>query len=110
MLLSEIVLPASEKIQLIAVVSQLKRAINLGTEKKDWTLDEFLEYLKKNNVIIDKTDLFDLIKVPPLSNIIKNVSTDKVDFNTDFSSTQSSTEDPEDVVSDMAHRAAKKVD
>ena len=42
--------------------------------------DEFLRYLSKFGLNIGKSDLFDIVKKEPLSNIIQNVNKDQVTF------------------------------
>ena len=67
-------------VKLIAVVGQLKNSIDAGTEKPDWTVDEFLSYLKSSDVILDKADLYDMIKNPPMNQSIDNIQGDRVIF------------------------------
>ena len=95
--------------QLVATTSQLKAGIDSGQEKTKWTVDELLHYLKGNDIQIDKSDLYNMIKKPPLKNIIDNIQGDTVIFKG-----QESPDAPTDIdqnkkiVSTMAHNAAKK--
>jgi hypothetical protein len=65
---------------LVASTSQLKRDIDSGSVKSDWTLSELLRYYRQNDIIVSKNDLYDLIKVPPLNQSIQNIQGDKVIF------------------------------
>lgn len=67
-------------VKLVAVVSQLKGNIDTRKAKNNWTVDELLDYLKSNDVILDKDDLYDMIKNPPMNNIISNIQGDNVVF------------------------------
>lgn len=66
------------RVKLQAVANQLKdRVIDSG---QTISTDELLNYFKDNDVIIDKADLFDIVKKEPLVNIIHNVNKDEVLF------------------------------
>jgi len=93
-------------VKLVTVMSQLKAGIDDGYEKSNWTVDELLSYLKDNEIILDKSDLYDMIKNPPLNKTIENIQGDKVIFKG-----QSSMDGPTDpnknkeVVKQMAQNA-----
>ena len=72
--------PLSTK--LIVLVNQLKSEIETGKiDPSSQTTEEFLTYLQDNgNIVLDVTDLYDMIKNPPLNTIIKNIQGDKVIF------------------------------
>jgi hypothetical protein len=72
--------PLSTK--LIVLVNQLKSEIETGKiDPSSYTTEEFLTYLQDNgNIVLDVTDLYDMIKNPPLNTIIKNIQGDKVIF------------------------------
>ena len=44
------------------------------------TTDELIDLLKKNDITIDKSDLFDIVTKDPLKNIIKNINGEEVQF------------------------------
>jgi len=80
MFLFELADPASAK--LIVLVNQLKTDLDNGIiDPSSYTTDEFLTYLQdKGDIVLDITDLYDMIKNPPLNNVISNIQGDKVIF------------------------------
>jgi hypothetical protein len=66
--------------KLVAATSHLKSGIDSGQEHSDWTTEEFLDYLQSNDITLDQDDLYDMIKNPPLNNIISNIQGDKIIF------------------------------
>ena len=80
MFLFELADPASAK--LIVLVNQLKTDLDNGIiDPSSYTTDEFLTYLQeKGGIVLDITDLYDMIKNPPLNTIISNIQGDKVIF------------------------------
>jgi hypothetical protein len=66
--------------KLVAVTDQLKSDLEKGEADPNMTLPNFLQYLKKFDIIIDKTDLYDMIKKMPLKNLISNIQGDKIIF------------------------------
>lgn len=80
MLLYELDLTEPLLVKLVAITSQLQSEIAQGNQKEDWTVGEFLSYLKAEGIIIDRSDLYDMIKTPPLSNRIDNIKDNKIIF------------------------------
>ena len=80
MFLFELADPASAK--LIVLVNQLKTDLDNGIiDPSSYTTDEFLTYLQdKGDIVLDVTDLYDMIKNPPLNTVISNIQGDKVIF------------------------------
>jgi len=80
MFLFELADPASAK--LIVLVNQLKTDLDNGIiDPSSYTTDEFLAYLQdKGDIVLDVTDLYDMIKNPPLNTVISNIQGDKVVF------------------------------
>jgi hypothetical protein len=66
------------RVKLVAVTNQLKE--RLAGQSATMSTDELLNFLKQNNVVLDKSDLFDIVKKDPLKNIIHNVNKDEVVF------------------------------
>lgn len=98
-------------VSLVAVIGQLKSSIDAGEEKPDWTVDELLEYLQRSNIIIDKSDLYDMVQGPPLNHSIENIQGDQVVFKgqgsgLDTDGMEQDAEKKKEVVKTMAKRAA----
>lgn len=72
--------PLSTK--LIVLVNQLKSDVESGViDPSSYTTEEFLDYLQDNgDIVLDVTDLYDMIKNPPLNTVIKNIQGDKIIF------------------------------
>lgn len=66
------------RVKLMALADQLKdRVVDSG---KTISTDELLNFFKDHDIIIDKSDLFDIVKKEPLVNIIHNLNKDEVIF------------------------------
>lgn len=69
-----------EVVKLAAIVAQLKSEIDDGSVDPNWTTDMLIDYLHQNGINLDITDLYDMIKNPPLNTLISNIQGDKVVF------------------------------
>jgi hypothetical protein len=97
------------RVKLQALSNQLKdRVVNSG---QSMSTDELLNFFKDNDIIIDKSDLFDIVKKEPLVNIIHNVNKDEVIFKgQEGAEQQGATPKPSETkktLSTMAKRAMK---
>jgi hypothetical protein len=92
--------------KLVAVSDQLKSDLDNGEADPNMSVPEFLHYLKKFDIILDKTDLYDMIKTMPLNKLITNIQGDKIVFK-DFSDPEAPPEEEgQKVVAGMAQQAA----
>lgn len=67
--------------KIVALTNQLEQDIETGkVNAEDYTVDQLLDYFQKYDVILDVTDLYNMIQVPPLKTVIKNIQGDKVVF------------------------------
>lgn len=110
MLLNEFVDDDPLRVSLVAITSQIKSRIADTKAKSSMSTDAFLALLKRNGVILDHSDIYDLVQQPPLSNIIDNISGQKVIFkgqSEDTGETQKTADSHESTVEKMAQRAAK---
>jgi hypothetical protein len=100
------------RVKLMAVANQLKdRIVQTGQTQ---STDEFLNFLKANDIVIDKKDLFDIVKKEPLVNIIHNVNDDQVIFKGQEEKEVAKPElgqtpDHEKTLKQMASKQAKKL-
>jgi hypothetical protein len=65
------------RIKLVAVASQLKSSVS---NNERMSTDEFLRKLSDNDIDLDKSDLFDIVKKEPLSNIIADANDNEITF------------------------------
>lgn len=68
------------RVKLVAVTSQLKSRISDTNTKEPMTTDALIELFAQNDIEIDKSDLYDMVKKEPLSNIIQNINGHEVIF------------------------------
>jgi FMN-dependent NADH-azoreductase len=94
-------------VSLVASTSQLKSEIDAGQEKSDWTVPELLQYYRDNDIIIDKSDLYNMIKNPPLNKYISNIQGDNVVFKGQAQGSEPSADESSKIVNQMAHKAMK---
>jgi hypothetical protein len=98
-------------VKLIAVTNQLKSDMDSGLEKTNWTTNEFLDYLQANGINLDTTDLYNMIKKPPLKNVISNIQGDAVIFKghepTPVTPAMPDQENSQKIVAQMAQSAMK---
>lgn len=66
--------------KIVALTNQLEQDLEDGKIGTDYTVDQLLDYFQKYDVILDVNDLYNMIKVPPLKTVIKNIQGDKVVF------------------------------
>ena len=66
------------RVKLTSVTMQLKAKMEDSGDPMP--LDEFLDMLNNSGITVDKSDIYDLIKKEPLSNIISAIEADQVIF------------------------------
>lgn len=67
--------------QIVALTNQLEQEIEDGEIDPDnYSVDNLLDYFQEYDIILDADDLYNMIKVPPLKDIITNIQGDKVVF------------------------------
>jgi len=109
MLLYELDIPNSLLVKLVAITSQLKSEIDQGKQKEEWTVGELLALYRANGIILDQSDLYDMIKEPPLNKTISNIQGSLVKFkgHGDGGDVDSAGQDSRDMVKKMAKDAMK---
>jgi len=104
---------SKEYVSKITILSdQLKNEIQKGLISPNFTVDMLLDYFRKYNVVLDKSDLYNMILTYPLKNVISNIQGDKVVFK-GMPQQPSVPDSPppeqsQEIVSKMAHKAAGK--
>jgi len=94
-------------VSLVASTNQLMHEIERGKTKPDWTVDDLLHYYKDNDIIIDKSDLYNMIKQPPLNKYITNIQGDNVVFKGQQEAGEEKPDEKKNVVKQMAKKAMK---
>lgn len=94
--------------KIAAITNQLKQEVEAGNIPEGYKVEDLLDYFRAYDVILDVTDLYNMIKVPPLKGLISNIQGDDVVFK---GQDQSDAEAPEDenkkIVAQMAKSAMK---
>jgi hypothetical protein len=95
--------------KLVAVTDQLKTDLENNKLNFGMTTDQLLDYFQEYNIILDVSDLYNMIQVPPLKQVITNIQGDKVVFKgqSDDSENPNQESEQEKVVAQMAKRAMK---
>jgi len=93
---------------LVAVVDQLKTDLEDGKLNFGMTTDQLLDYFQDYDIILDVTDLYNMIQVPPLDKVIDNIQGDEVVFKGQNDSENPDQEsEQEKTVAQMAKKAMK---
>ena len=90
---------------LVATTSQLVSEIDSGKVKPDWTVPELLQYYRDNDIVIDKDDLYNMIKNPPLNQSIENIQGENVIFKGQTPEQELEPDENKKVVAQMAKNA-----
>ena len=66
---------------IVALTNQLKQEIDHGKiDPNTYTVEQLLDYFQQYDIILDADDLYNMIKVPPLKDVIANIQGEKVVF------------------------------
>ena len=96
--------------QIVALTNQLQQEIDDGEIDPDnYSVDNLLDYFQEYDIILDVDDLYTMIKVPPLKDVVTNIQGDKVVFKGHQGDTAEKPQggDGEKTVQQMAKRAMK---
>jgi hypothetical protein len=95
--------------KLVAVTDQLKTDLENNKLNFGMTTDQLLDYFQEYDIILDVTDLYNMIQVPPLKQVITNIQGDKVVFKgqSDDSENPDQESEQEKTVAQMAKSAMK---
>lgn len=106
MYLFELADPDPLLVKITAITSQLKSDLENDKTKKDWTVQELLDLYNDHGIVLAKSDLYNMIKKPPLNKTITNIQGDKVVFKGQEEMGSPDTDQNQKVVSQMAQDAA----
>ena len=99
--------------QIVALTNQLEQEVTDGEIDADnYTLAELQDYFQDYDIILDDEDIYNMITVPPLKDLITNIQGGKVIFKGHSPQSDSETTDKTDdnnkkTVAKMAHKALK---
>ena len=91
--------------KIVAATDQLKNDLEKGKVQPNWTLDKLLDYFQNCDIILDPKDLYNMIKQPPLKNVISNIQGNNVVFKGQASSAEMPGDQSKQVVAQMAQSA-----
>lgn len=92
--------------KLVTVSDQLQTDLEDGKKDPSMTVDELLNYFQQYDIVLDKQDLYNMIKKPPLKKLISNIKGDEVVFK-GFGTPDTPEDEKKKVVKSMADKAAK---
>lgn len=99
-----------DSILLTGIVSQILNRIKDTGFDKEYKLDSLLNILSDRGLDIDREEFIDMIKNPPLKNLITNIKGDKIIFKGQDSESDSLNMKPDETsgtLEKMAKRASK---
>lgn len=91
--------------KILVAIDQLKNDVNKGAVQPNWSVEDLLAYFEKYGIILDPTDLYNMVKQKPLKDIITNIQGDKVVFKGSANSTELPLDQSQEVVAQMAQSA-----
>jgi hypothetical protein len=94
--------------KIVTVVDQLKNELDAGHIKKDWHIKKLIKYFQKYDVNLDTSDLYNMVKKPPLKKVISNIEGNRVIFKGHESPKEIDKKDSDKTVKQMAKKALKK--
>lgn len=94
--------------RLVAITDQLKTDLETNEVGPEMTTDQLLDYFAKYDIVVDVTDLYNMIQKPPLKNVISNIQGDNVVFKGYETPNEVEPQNDSDkVVAQMANKANK---
>jgi uncharacterized membrane protein YvbJ len=98
-----------EVVKFAAIVSQLKSDLDNGNMDPNWNTDKLIDYFQQNGINLDITDLYDMIKKPPLNMLISNIQGDDIVFKGEEAAAAQNPDQTQsqEVVDQMAQSAMK---
>jgi len=101
MFLSELADPSL--VRLLALTVRLREKYR----DKNLSLNDFLTHLRNNDIFLDKKDIYDMIKKPPLKNFISNIEQDQIIFKNDEPASTDDENKNKEIVKSMAKKSMK---
>lgn len=96
--------------RLVAITDQLQTDLDNGEVGPEMTVDQLLTYFSNYDIVVDRSDLYNMIQKPPLKNVISNIQGDSITFKGQEVDQSAAPEDEnQKVVSQMANQAASRM-
>lgn len=97
------------RVKLVALTDQLKDRFMELDPNEPIKVDDFLEYLRRHDIVIDKSDFYNIVKKEPLVNMIRNVKGQDIYFKGQTIDDQPlNAPDASKIVKSMANKQANK--
>ena len=93
--------------KLVAVSDQIKTELDNGDIQPDMSLEDFIKRLQKYDITLDPNDLYNMIKKPPLNDLISNIKGDQVIFK-GYGTVEQPEDEKKKIVKQMAKSAQAK--
>lgn len=97
--------------KLVVLTNQLKQNFEENGYPQHFTVDHLLAYFAKYDLILDINDLYNMIQVPPLKDLISNIQGKNVVFvgqTGEKPEVEIPDQEKDDIVKKMADRAMKR--
>ena len=95
--------------RIVALTNQLKQDLDKGKiDAENFSTDQLLNYFRKNDVILDRDDLYSMVKQRPLKGVVTNIKGDKVVFKGTNDSESTEPDENKKTISKMAKHALNK--
>ena len=91
--------------KIIVLSNQLKQDLDQGKIPQEFSTDDLLDYFQQYDIILDRNDLYNMIKVPPLKSVISNIQGDRVVFKGQDAPGEAPKDQQQQVVANMATNA-----
>ena len=95
--------------RIVALTNQLKQDLDKGKiDAENFSTDKLLNYFRKNDIILDRDDLYSMVKQRPLKGVVTNIQGDKVVFKGTNDSESTEPDENKKTISKMAKHALNK--
>lgn len=95
--------------RIVALTNQLKQDLDKGKiDAENFSTDKLLNYFRKNDIILDRDDLYSMVKQRPLKGVVTNIQGDKVVFKGTKDSESTEPDENKKTISKMAKHALNK--
>ena len=95
--------------RIVALTNQLKQDLDKGKiDAENFSTDKLLNYFRKNDIILDRDDLYSMVKQRPLKGVVTNIQGDKVVFKGTNDSESTEPDENKKTISKMAKKALNK--